>query len=181
MEPILSQLSYFVPLAVVNDRNNILQLFTKNKIVVDPNISDESLTELIMNQVFDSENFRIIFDKYIKDVAKQMGYQNAAGEGFFSQSGGFSSVSSLLVSGLGYLGATQVSKDQKAIANSQAQSNLALAQAQMQSSQTNLEIAKLQLEAAKANPQNNTILYVVLAVAGLLAIGGVVFAVTRKK
>jgi len=178
MKSNLDNLSYVLAFAVVNDRENLIELLWKNGVPVDSeNISPEKLTEVCMNLLFVSEKFR---NDFLKFISEQTGYSAAEGSSFWDGANA-GMVSGLINTGLGFLANTQISKDQKSAASAQAKANLALAQAQSESNKTQLEIAKLQLAAAQLKPQNNTVLYIVLGLAGAAVLGFTIYAVTKKK
>ena len=102
--------------------------------------------------------------------------------GYFTTDAGRNTISGAITSVLG-LGATLIGSNQqyqllKGQANISAQQN-----------QTALEVerertlqARLGLEASKAQPPSkaNTALYIGLAVGGVVVLGGIIFAITRK-
>jgi len=207
----LENLSNSVAFFVVRDRNGIINLLKNNGLVFDENfVTDEKLTNMIFNSLFDdSSNFKNNYLAYINEkVNLDNKFSNVPGpifsstplptfnpstssssstlgssssNGFF---GGFNANSalSLVTTGLGFLGSAQAGKDQRAIAEAQAQATIAAAQANAQNNATQLQIAQLQLEAQKAAPNksNNTILYVVIGIAGIAIIGGIIFATSKK-
>lgn len=208
MENQLDNLSNSVAFFVLKDRNGIVNLLQQNQLVFDePHTSNERLVTMMINSLFENEDFKNQYLNYVNGkVVEKQTFSNY-GENVFSTTplptfnpgsnsspassgggggfmGGFNvgSAISLVNTGLNFFGSSQASKDQRAIAESNAQATLAAAQANASNNATALEIAKLNLAAASAQPakSNNTTLYVVLAIGGVAVLGGIIFAVSRK-
>lgn len=165
----------------------ITELLTKNGVVVDTiNLNIDNLVTATFYALDTSVSFRKDFinlyknnEELINSKIETTGYSNAEGEGFkFDYSG----VASSLIGGVG--GFFSSKNNLKA---SQTQ-----ADAMLQSGQLSLEAQKLALEGKKidaqtalalasAKPQGNTMLYVALGIGGVLVLGLVIWAVTRKK
>ena len=208
MENQLDNLSNSVAFFVLKDRNGIVNLLQQNQLVFDePHTSNERLVTMMINSLFENEDFKNQYLDYVNGkVVEKQTFSNY-GENVFSTTplfnfnpgsnsstassgggggvwGGFNvnSAISLVGTGLNFFGSQQASKDQRAIAESNAQLALAMAQSNASHDQAQLELAKLGSGAASAQPakSNNTTLYVVLAIGGVAILGGIIFAVSRK-
>lgn len=194
MDKLIAQLSYFVAFAVVNDRNNVISMIEKTNVKILPTISNEDLIDVVFNLMYTNSQFKNEFTTYIKTKFNENldnSFKNTPGDltpppatttgsSFW---GGFnaSAITGLVSTGLGFLSSSQAGKDARAVATTNAKNNLALATANLESNKTQLEIAKLQLEAQKLQPgANNTLLYVVLGIVGLVVVVGTVLIVKKQ-
>lgn len=203
-------LSYVIAYAVVNDKQDLINFLSENAIIVKEKITDKELTSLVISALASSVKVQENFLTWIEFKARQNRFSNSTGyfstlptfspsvtgttsgstttststsSGFWS---GFDAgaVTGILTSGLSLFGGLSQSKDQRKAMESQANAQIALAQAQQSGNLTQLEIAKLQLQAAQASgskPKSNTALIVVGVVGGLAVLGTVIYLVTRKK
>jgi hypothetical protein len=165
----------------------ITELLTKNDVVVDTiNLNIDNLVTATFYALDKSVSFRKDFidlyknnEELINSKIETTEYSNGDG----AKSGfDYSGVASSLIGGIGgFFGSKNNLKA------SQVQ-----ADAMLQSGQLSLEAQKLALEGEKlksqtaialasAKPQGNTTLYVALGVGGVLVLGLVIWAVTRKK
>lgn len=163
----------------------ITDLLTKNGVVVDTiNLNIDNLVTATFYALDKSVSFRKDFidlykknEELINSKIETTGYSNAEGGGF-----DYSGVASSLIGGIGGFFSSKNN-----LKSSQAQ-----ADAMLQSGQLSLEAQKLALEGkkidsatalalAQAKPQGNTTLYIALGVGGVLVLGLVIWAVTRKK
>ena len=188
MDKLIAQLSYFVAFAVVNDRNNVISMIEKTNVKILPTISNEDLIDVVFNLMYTNSQFKNEFTTYIKTKFNENldnSFKNTHGDTTSGSSfwGGFnaSAITGLVSTGLGFLSSSQAGKDARAVAATNAKNNLALATANLESNKTQLEIAKLQLEAQKLQPgTNNTLLYVVLGIVGLVVVVGTVLIVKKQ-
>lgn len=171
----IKNLGAIIALSVANDRPALMQLLRNSGFMISDNVSDEDLVEATVNGLRDVPAFRAEFQQWIGASAT---YSN--GEGGFWSGFDASAVSGLVSTGLGLFGAIKTADANASAVKANANAQLAVAQANAANNQTALQIAQLQLEAAKIKPANNTALYVVLGLVGVMLIGGVVFLVTRK-
>jgi hypothetical protein len=163
----------------------ITELLTKNGVVVDTiNLNIDNLVTATFYALDKSVSFRKDFidlyfanEELINSKIETTGYSNAEGGGF-----DYGGLATSLIGGVG--GFFNSKNNLKA---SQVQ-----ADAMLQSGQLSLEAQKLALEGeklksqtaialAQAKPQGNTTLYVALGIGGVLVLGLVIWAVTRKK
>jgi hypothetical protein len=188
MNKLIKQISYFVAFAVVNDKNTIVEMLQSSGIKVPIKVSDNDLIDLVF-QSFDNAFFKVKFENYLKNRFNEKSNQNfknsvgpttaTSGSSFWS---GFnaSAITGLVSTGLGFLSSSQQGKDARAVAGEQAKSNLAIATANLEANKTQLEIAKLQLAAAQSAPKsNNTALYAILGIVGLVVIVGGILVVKK--
>lgn len=193
MDKLIAQLSYFVAFAVVNDRNNVISMIEKTNVKILPTISNEDLIDVVFNLMYTNSQFKNEFTTYIKTKFNENldnSFKNSPGDLATTATtsgssfwGGFnaSAITGLVSTGLGFLSSSQAGKDARAVAATNAKNNLALATANLESNKTQLEIAKLQLEAQKLQPgTNNTLLYVVLGIVGLVVVVGTVLIVKKQ-
>jgi hypothetical protein len=191
----IQNLSYVISFAILNDKNSLINFLLSNSVPVKESVTNEELTAIVVNSLAGNPKIQQNFITWIKEKSSG-GYSNSigssvlsgatsstttSGSGFWS---GFDAgaVTGLLSSGLGIFGSLTASKEQRKAIEAQANAQLAAAQAQAGSDSTQLEIAKLQLLAAQGKPSsNNTVLIIVGVVVGLGILGGVIYAVTRKK
>lgn len=165
----------------------ITELLTKNGVVVDTiNLNIDNLVTATFYALDTSVSFRKDFinlyknnEELINSKIETTEYSNGDG---VSSGFDYSGVASSLIGGIG--GFFSSKNNLKA---SQTQ-----ADAMLQSGQLSLEAQKLALEGKKidaqtalalasAKPQGNTMLYVALGIGGVLVLGLVIWAVTRKK
>lgn len=163
----------------------ITELLTKNGVVVDTiNLNIDNLVTATFYALDTSVSFRKDFinlyknnEELINSKIETTGYSNVEGGGF-----DYSGVASSLIGGVGGF---FTSKNNLKASQTQAD-------AMLQSGQLSLEAQKLALEGKKidaqtalalasAKPQGNTMLYVALGIGGVLVLGLVIWAVTRKK
>ena len=85
-------------------------------------------------------------------------------------------ISNLLGLGVTLIGSNQQAQLLKGQANISAQQN----QTAIEVEREKTKQAQLMLEASKSQPASNTALYIGLAVGGVVVLGGIIFAVTRK-
>lgn len=165
----------------------ITQLLTKNGVVVDTiNLNIDNLVTATFYALDKSVSFRKDFiDLYFANEelinSKIENNQYSNGDGSWTGSD-YSSIATSLIGGIGgFFG----SKNNLKASQTQAD-------AMLQSGQLSLEAQKLALEGeklksqtaialAQAKPQGNTTLYVALGIGGVLVLGLVIWAVTRKK
>lgn len=188
MNKLIKQLSYFVAFAVVNDQNTIVEMLKSSGVKVPIKVSNEILIDLVFNN-FNNKIFIQKFENYIKIKYSENidnSYSNNTGPSVSSSGSSFwsgfnaSAVTGLVSTGLGFLSSSQQGKDARAIASEQSKSNLAIATANLEANKTQLEIAKLQLAAAQSAPKsNNTALYVVLGIVGVVVIVGGILVVKK--
>ncbi len=203
----LNNLSNSVAFFVLTDKNGIVTLLKNNGLVFDENhTSDAKLINMIFNSLYEDNAFKDNFLIYLNSKTDSpKGFANGDGLGFSpvplptftaptsstanvgSSSGGFlggfnaNSVVSLLNTGLGFLGSSQAGKDQRAIAEANAQAAIANAQSQTELIRAQLALEQLKLQNTQAQPtKNNTLLYVGLGVGAIVLIGGLIFAITKK-
>lgn len=165
----------------------ITELLTKNGVVVDTiNLNIDNLVTATFYALDTSVSFRKDFVNLYKDNeelinSKIENNQYSNGDGSWTGSD-FSSLGSSLIGGVGGFFSSKNN-----LKSSQIQ-----ADAMLQSGQLSLEAQKLALEGKKidaqtalalasAKPQGNTMLYVALGIGGVLVLGLVIWAVTRKK
>lgn len=208
----LNNLSNSVAFFVLTDKNGIVTLLKNNGLVFDENhTSDAKLINMIFNSLYEDNAFKDNFLIYLNSKTDSpKGFAN--GDGLFSStqlpsfnpptnptssssslggsSGGFfggfnmNSVTSLVGTGLGFLSSSQAGKDQRAIAEANAQAAIANAQSQTEAIRGQLALEELRLNSLKAQvpppAKNNTLLYVGLGVGAIVLIGGLIFAITKK-
>lgn len=201
----LKNLSDTIAFVVLNDRPGVIALLKTNGLVFDENhTSNEKLVTMIFNSLYDNSDFKNNFLTYLDAKAKD-NFANASGlfestplptftaptssssslgtssgGGFFS---GFNAntITSLVGTGLGFLSSSQAGKDQRAIAEANAQAAIANAQSQTELIRAQLALEQLKLQNVQAQPiKNNTLLYVGLGVGAVVLIGGLIFAITKK-
>lgn len=210
----LNNLSNSVAFFVLTDKNGIVTLLKNNGLVFDENhTSDAKLINMIFNSLYEDNAFKDNFLIYLNSKTNSpKGYANdesfanfsstplpsfnppknptsssanvgGSSSGFF---GGFNinSVTSLVGTGLSFLSSSQAGKDQRAIAEANAQAAIANAQSQTESIRGQLALEELRLNSLKAQvpppAKNNTLLYVGLGVGAVVLIGGLIFAITKK-
>ena len=202
----LQILSNSVAFFVLTDKNGIVTLLKNNGLVFDENhTSDAKLINMIFNSLYEDNDFKNNFLIYLNSKTDSpKGFANATGlfqatplptfnaptqsstnvgsnsSGFF---GGFNinSVTSLVGTGLSFLSSSQAGKDQRAIAEANAQAAIANAQSQTELIRAQLALEQLKLQNTQAQPtKNNTLLYVGLGVGAIVLIGGLIFAITKK-
>jgi uncharacterized protein HemX len=103
------------------------------------------------------------------------------GMGFFGTEAGQGAIASSISSVLGLGVAAFGSKQQRDLAREQANNAKEIADRQLQVAQINQQTALAQLQGAKeGDGKSNLPLYIGLGVGGVLVLGLVIFAVTRK-
>lgn len=201
----LNNLSNSVAFFVLTDKKGIVTLLKNNGLVFDENhTSNEKLINMIFNSLYENNEFKDNFLMYLNSKTNQQNYANITGplftattlpsfnptsssaslsgssSGFFS---GFnaSSVTSLVGTGLSFLSSSQAGKDQRAIAEANAQAAIANAQSQTELIKAQLALEQLKLQNNQAQPvKNNTLLYVGLGIGAVVLVGGLIFAITKK-
>lgn len=200
----LNNLSNSVAFFVLTDKNGIVTLLKNNGLVFDENhTSNEKLINMIFNSLYENNEFKDNFLMYLNSKTSQQKYANfnpiplpsfnppknptSSTANVGSSSGGFfggfnmNSVTSLVGTGLGFLSSSQAGKDQRAIAEANAQAAIANAQSQTELIKAQLALEQIRLQTIQAQPpKNNTLLYVGLGVVGVVLIGGLIFAITKK-
>lgn len=202
----LNNLSNSVAFFVLTDKNGIVTLLKNNGLVFDENhTSDAKLINMIFNSLYEDNAFKDNFLVYLNSKTDSpKGFANATGlfqatplptftaptsstANVGSSSGGFfggfnmNSVTSLVGTGLGFLSSSQAGKDQRAIAEANAQAAIANAQSQTELIRAQLALEQIKLQNTQAQPaKNNTLLYVGLGVGAIVLIGGLIFAITKK-
>lgn len=166
--------------------NEIAFLLTKNAVVVDAeNLDLPNLVEATFTGLDKSISFRNDFDSLFNQNENMIlslsnennDYSNLTGDSW-------TSIGTSVVGGLGSFFSSQ---NNVKSAQAQADAMRENAQAQLGIAQLQLQQEKLRAETALAlakNPQSkssNTTLYVALGIGGVLILGLVIFAVTRKK
>lgn len=176
MEDAIKLISYVVTF----HPKDLAKMLNENGVVVDAtNFTTKELSDATINGLTSSKKFNDDFVAFIKNLAVNSGYLNGDGDtGFMSNYGG------LITAGIPLLGKLFMSNTDKK--NLQAQID-----AQNLQNQTQLEIERERTKQAQLNAQaglnqqtakgsGNTMLYVALGVGGVLVLGVVIFAVTRK-
>jgi len=191
----IENLSYVISFTILKDKNGLISFLSSNSVPLKENITDEELVTVVINSLQGNPKLQENFLNWIEQKTSK-GYSNVIGSSVLAgansssstSSSGFwsgfdsSAVTGLLSSGLNVFASLTSSKEQRKALEAQAKAQLAQAQAQAGSDATQLEIAKLQLLAAQQKPSsNNTTLIIVGVVVGLGILGGVIYAVTRKK
>jgi len=174
MDKNFKNLSSVVSQAILYDRNGIISLLENNGVIIfdSDHIKSEKLVTIIFKNL-ENVKFQDVFLNYIKEK-----FQFSNADGFFS---GFnaSAITGLVSSGLSFLGNSSASKDQKSIAEINAQAAITSAQSQAQIAATQLQIAQLNLEASKAPKTDNTKLYVGIGIASVVVVGLLIFAIKK--
>ena len=202
----LNNLSNSVAFFVLTDKNGIVTLLKNNGLVFDENhTSDEKLINMIFNSLYEDNAFKDNFLIYLNSKTDSpKGFANATGlfestplptftaptsssANVASNSGGFfsgfnvGSLTSLVGTGLSFLSSSQAGKDQRAIAEANAQAAIANAQSQTELIRAQLALEQLKLQNTQAQPaKNNTLLYVGLGVGAIILVGGLIFTITKK-
>jgi hypothetical protein len=161
----------------------IQSLLTKNGVVVDAtNLNLNQLVDATFNGLESSVSFRNDFtdlynanEEFINSKLVDEKYLNLTGDNW----------TSLISSGIGGVGSILGSSSAKKTAQIQADAMLQSGQLSLQAQQLALEGKKIDAQTALAlaqgKPQGNTMLYVALGIGGVLVLGVVIWAVTRKK
>jgi hypothetical protein len=170
---------------IVYDKKDLIDMLNKNGVVVNAdNLTTNELTKATLDGLTSSKKFNDDFVNHLKNKVKNYGYSNDDGNS--TTSSFMSSYGGLVTAGIPAL--TNLFTLNTNTKNLQGQIN-----AENLKNQTSLEIAKTQLEIAKVNadaaknainnattPSGNKTLYIALGIGGVLVLGVVIFAVTRK-
>jgi hypothetical protein len=161
----------------------IQSLLTKNGVVVDAtNLNLNQLVDATFNGLESSVSFRNDFtDLY--NANEELINSKLVDEKYLNLTG--DNITSLISSGIGGVGSIFSSSSAKKTAQIQADAMLQSGQLSLQAQQLALEGKKIDAQTALAlaqgKPQGNTMLYVALGIGGVLVLGVVIWAVTRKK
>jgi hypothetical protein len=161
----------------------IQSLLTKNGVVVDAtNLNLNELVDATFNGLETSISFRNDFND-LYNANEELITSKLQDDKFLNLSGdNWTAIGTSVVGGLGSILGSKSNRD----------SAKAQADAMIRGGELSLEAQKLQLEAVKINaqkelalaqgkPQGNTMLYVALGIGGVLVLGVIIFAVTRKR
>jgi hypothetical protein len=179
----------------------ITELLTKNNVVVDTiNLNIDNLVTATFYALDTSVSFRKDFinlyfsnEQLINSKIETDNYSNFLGIGKntpktpSTKTGGgstfdYSGVATSLIGGIGgFFGSKNNLKSAQAQADAMIQSGQLSIQAQQLALETEKERSKTALALAQAKPQGNTMLYIALGIGGVLILGVVIWAVTRKK
>jgi hypothetical protein len=156
---------------------DLAKMLNEDGVVVDAtNFTTKELSEATLTGLTSSKKFNDDFVAFVKKIAENTGYSNV--EGFGANYGGIISAGIPALTTL-FMSNTNT-KNLQAQLNAQNEAN----QTQLQLADKQLEIARLQaqggLNQQTAKGSGNTMLYVALGVGGVLVLGIVIFAVTRK-
>ncbi len=178
-------LAYTIAYAIKNDREEFIRLLLDNGILLDPEtVSDEKLVHVSTVSLADSISFQQNFLSWVESKLENSSNADGATSSGGFWGGGFNAgaVTGLVTTGLNLFGGIKTSESQLKATQAMANAQLAASTAQNNSNLAQLQIAQMNLEAAKLKPSgaSNTTLYIVIAFVGLIAIGGVVYAVTKK-
>lgn len=167
----------------------IQDLLTKNGVVVDTiNLNIDNLVTATFYALDTSVSFRKDFinlyknnEELINSKIESDGYSNVEGAKTGS-SFDYSGVASSLIGGIGgFFGSKNNLKASQAQADAMIKSGELSIQAQQLALEGKKIDAQTALALASAKPQGNTMLYVALGIGGVLILGVVIWAVTRKR
>jgi len=171
----------YIAVADIKGLRNLLSKYGVVNVGSDSKTLIAETTNLVSNSRFYNELVALI-QKNVGE-ASFSGYNNAEGNsggGFF---GGFN-LSTLLNTGASVYQTIQQDKAQKDLLNAQANQQAQQTQGQILAGQLALEQEKLKLAQIQAQNEkgggSNTLLYVGLGLVGLIVVGGVIYAVTKK-
>jgi hypothetical protein len=161
----------------------IQSLLTKNGVVVDANnLNLDELVDATFNGLDKSISFRNDFNN-LYNANEQLITSKLNKEDFLNLTG--DNWTSIGTSVAGGLTAILGGKQNRDIAREQAKSAIESGKLSLEAQKLALEGKKIDaqtaLALASAKPKGNTMLYVALGIGGVLVLGLVVFAVTRKK
>jgi hypothetical protein len=177
----------------------ITELLTQNGVVVDTiNLNIDNLVTATIYALDTSVSFRKDFinlyfsnEEFINSKIETDDYSNFLGFGKnktpSTKTGGGSSfdyggVATSLIGGIGgFLGSKNDLKSAQAQADAMIKSGELSIQAQQLALEGKKIDAQTALALASAKPQGNTMLYVALGIGGVLVLGVIIFAVTRKR
>ena len=179
----------------------ITELLTKNGVVVDTiNLNIDNLVTATLYALDKSVSFRKDFinlyfsnEQLINSKIETDNYSNFLGIGKntpktpSTKTGGgstfdYGGVATSLIGGVGdFFGSRNNLKSAQAQADAMIQSGQLSIQAQQLALETEKERSKTALALAQAKPQGNTMLFVALEIRGVLILGVVIYAVTRKR
>lgn len=187
----LQNLGNAIGYIAVTDIKGLRNLLSKYGVV---NVGSDSktliaeTTNLVSNSRFYNELVALIqenvgeasFSGYNNVVGTTSNATGSGGGGFFS---GFN-LGELLGTGASIYGSISADKRQKDLLNAQANQQAQQTQSQILAGQLALEQEKLKLAQIQAQNEkgggSNTLLYVGLGLVGLIVVGGVIYAVTKK-
>ena len=170
----------YIAVADINGLRNLLSRYGVVNVGSDSKTLIAETTSLVSNSRFYNELVALI-QKNVGE-ASFSGYNSADGKsgGFF---GGFN-LGTLLNTGASVYQTIQQDKAQKDLLNAQANQQAQQTQGQILAGQLALEQEKLKLAQIQAQNEkgggSNTLLYVGLGLVGLIVVGGVIYAVTKK-
>jgi hypothetical protein len=178
----------------------ITELLTKNGVVVDTiNLNIDNLVTATFYALDKLVSFRKDFinlyknnEELINSKIESEDYSNFLGFGKNTtpkapKTGGgsttdYGGIATSLIGGVGgFFSSKNDLKSAQAQANAMIQSGQLSIEAQKIALETEKERSKTALALASAKPQGNTMLYVALGIGGVLILGVVIYAVTRKK
>lgn len=191
-------LASLLSISVLRDKPGLISLLNAHGTNLPETASDEAVVDKMVDSLAAVPTFKLEYVQWLKQHADSAtAYHNAVGD--YSQAGTSSFLSPTtpatstgssfnwnsalsLVSTAGTLFGTIKAADTQANAiKAQSAAQIAAAKAESNNKLIDLEIAKAQLAAAQQRPtQNNTVMIVVLGVAGLAVVGAVIYAVTKK-
>lgn len=177
----------YIAVADINGLRNLLSKYGVVNVGSDSKTLITETTNLVSNSRFYNELVALIqknvgeasFSGYNSMDGTNVPKSNSGG-GFF---GGFN-LGTLLNTGASVYQTIQQDKSQKDLLNAQANQQAQQTQGQILAGQLALEQEKLKLAQIQAQNEkgggSNTLLYVGLGLVGLIVVGGVIYAVTKK-
>lgn len=188
----INKLAYVIGFAVGRDKEGVLSFLADNLIIAASDISNPDLIALLTESF---SNDPTLFDRFIVWVDdRSRTYKNAvgmsSGSGSASTGGGSSfwegfnasAITGLLGQGVNAWAGIKASQNNMNAVNSQANIASMNASSQSQSNAMALQLAQMQLAAQQAPKQggSNTGLYIGLGVAGVVVVGVLIYAITKK-
>lgn len=164
----------------------ITELLTKNNVVVDTiNLNIDNLVTATFYALDTSVSFRKDFINLYKNNEELINskieseYANKDGAGSGTD---YSGIASSLIGGIGgFFGSKNNLKSAQAQADAMVRGGELSLEAQKLALEGKKIDAQTALALASAKPQGNTMLYVALGIGGVLVLGVIIFAVTRKR
>lgn len=178
----------FLAVTDINGLRNLLSKYGSKNVGDDSKTLISETTKLVSNPNFYKEfqgllaqnlsETKSAFNNFTDPIPNQT--NSTSKSGFF---GGIN-LGGLLNTGVTIWSGINDNKNQTALVNAQADQQAQQIQGQILAGQLALDAEKLklaQIQASKESKGGNTLLFVGLGIVGVLVIGGVIFALTKKK